>query len=552
MKIFDVYNNKIEKDIRVPEYICKEAKNGTPCFWFCREGDEMTAYLCFKSVSVAAVIRKGEVIFNPGLRKFFISYNPISCFYYDNGDINEVYGDLICLGFNNVVKTNAVSLMMLATKFPREKDLCKMDFIKDVEIPEYVAENTKHVNWVAGYSYIQPCGNDEFMIRLYSSYHGQVMEHSRIWAKKGHSTFFRSYKGEFYVDRWPSINHMDFTIARTEPEVEGSWLDKIGRDSLSICVGLYNKKFEAMSKAGIENVYQRLIEYIQEKDSFYDGICSLFGTCKKNAATFEDMVDFPLKAMRVFNVNTDVIVSMKWYRKIFGRKLLSSIGSDRLQEIINWMSSCTNAYGPDVYELLFKMSHAYGVKNIINYMDYLIKDHMPYTIFRLYSDYISLVDDCNLDRTAFRWKIKKDRIKRMHDSAVETANEEENGELEARYGEKIKKRTEELKEYEYSYKDLFIRIPECAMDFIREADELNNCLKGYIQKAAEGETDILFIRKNKKPDEPYFALEIRDGIVRQCHGHDNCSITEDIAKFLWHFCREKGIEYSNVLPVLDV
>ena len=50
---------------------------------------------------------------------------------------------------------------------------------------------------------------------------------------------------------------------------------------------------------------------------------------------------------------------------------------------------------------------------------------------------------------------------------------------------------------------------------------MGNCLGTYVDKVANGNTSIFFIRKINAPDKEYFAMEYRDGKVVQLHCKGN-------------------------------
>lgn len=70
---------------------------------------------------------------------------------------------------------------------------------------------------------------------------------------------------------------------------------------------------------------------------------------------------------------------------------------------------------------------------------------------------------------------------------------------------------------------LKVFVPETPDELRREGARMGNCLGTYVDKVANGNTSIFFIRKINAPDKEYFAMEYRDGKIVQLHGKGNCT-----------------------------
>lgn len=71
--------------------------------------------------------------------------------------------------------------------------------------------------------------------------------------------------------------------------------------------------------------------------------------------------------------------------------------------------------------------------------------------------------------------------------------------------------------WEFETDELFIKLPQSAEDFKKEADYQNNCVyRSYLETAVQGDTNIIFIRKKSKPEVPYITCEVgNDGHIWQ-------------------------------------
>ena len=85
------------------------------------------------------------------------------------------------------------------------------------------------------------------------------------------------------------------------------------------------------------------------------------------------------------------------------------------------------------------------------------------------------------------------------------------------------RRAEKLAAWRYEADGLLIRPAADADELIAEGASLHHCVGGYADRMADGETDIFFVRRLDKPDEPYYTLELKDRRVVQCRTLHNAS-----------------------------
>lgn len=84
-----------------------------------------------------------------------------------------------------------------------------------------------------------------------------------------------------------------------------------------------------------------------------------------------------------------------------------------------------------------------------------------------------------------------------------------------------------------------IVIPKTLNDIVKEGQELHHCVGNYIDRAADGSTDILFLREKDKEDVPFYTIEVRGLEIIQYRGaynnqHNN-PVPESIKKFMHQF-----------------
>lgn len=85
-----------------------------------------------------------------------------------------------------------------------------------------------------------------------------------------------------------------------------------------------------------------------------------------------------------------------------------------------------------------------------------------------------------------------------------------------------------------------IRPAKSTQELIREGEKLSHCVGTYAERYANREVNILVIRKKKNSEEPFYTMEIsKNKIIIQCRGKRNCSMTDEIKKFVEQY--EKDI-----------
>lgn len=105
---------------------------------------------------------------------------------------------------------------------------------------------------------------------------------------------------------------------------------------------------------------------------------------------------------------------------------------------------------------------------------------------------------------------------------------------------KTKERMKELEKYKFQYEGLLIRAPKTSKEIIKEGKIQHICVGGYAKRHADGATNILFIRKVDKPNEPFYTVEVNNNNkVVQVRGKRNIEATEEVKKFMEVFKAEK-------------
>lgn len=97
----------------------------------------------------------------------------------------------------------------------------------------------------------------------------------------------------------------------------------------------------------------------------------------------------------------------------------------------------------------------------------------------------------------------------------------------------LRKRVKKIrKDYEAKSSIFVIVWPQSKIDFEKEGQLQHNCVGGYFERCAKGETTVFFLRKKEEPEKPFCTVEFRDGKLIQCRTIYNGSAPEDAMKYM--------------------
>lgn len=98
----------------------------------------------------------------------------------------------------------------------------------------------------------------------------------------------------------------------------------------------------------------------------------------------------------------------------------------------------------------------------------------------------------------------------------------------------------------YSNKSFAILLPKKPEELATEGRKLNHCVRSYIKRVLDGETNILFLRKTDDMDTPFYTIEVdNDNVIQQVHGFCNSYATEEVSCFVREWAKAKKLHMSN-------
>ena len=86
--------------------------------------------------------------------------------------------------------------------------------------------------------------------------------------------------------------------------------------------------------------------------------------------------------------------------------------------------------------------------------------------------------------------------------------------------------------YDTKSKKFLIVWPMSKADFDKEGQRQHNCVGGYFERCAKGETTVFFVRNADEPDKPYATVEFDEGRLVQCRIAYNRDAPEDVMKYM--------------------
>lgn len=171
----------------------------------------------------------------------------------------------------------------------------------------------------------------------------------------------------------------------------------------------------------------------------------------------------------------------------------------------------------------------------------------PYTAANEWLDYLvaSRVIGCDLKDKRVKYP---SALRTEHDKVVYKKNIIENEEFEERF----KKVTDEYgKKFAYKGKDFVMTYPKTISDLFEEGRVLNHCVGSYGDAIKSGNSIVLFIRKKKEIDTPYFTLEVdpTHNAVTQIGGYSDVAPhhirNKELIEFIKEWAEKKEVSYST-------
>ena len=247
------------------------------------------------------------------------------------------------------------------------------------------------------------------------------------------------------------------------------------------------------------------------------------------------------------------------------------------QDICNYIAEFINSnsynYGTSIADLVH--GHSTGYRRYSNKYDTPLTDDEKKWIMKLFrmeakhagcinlfDDIVKLYNRLNNKPDIDIYNVKGyEDMTRLHDAliqiqiqedqerkALQNASEREKMEILKKKFDKLQE--DRVKKFEYDGDDFCIRVPHDLTDITREGIILNHCVGGYVEKHAQGATNIIFLRSKADENAPFYTLEItNNNRVVQIHGKHNRWLgnNPEAVPFMYKYLNHLGAIYDTKL-----
>lgn len=193
------------------------------------------------------------------------------------------------------------------------------------------------------------------------------------------------------------------------------------------------------------------------------------------------------------------------------------------------------------FEKIWSLLPAFSSRRIGEYLDtqkYIESHGLWY-----YRDYLEMANDCGAPLNEQKTAFPKD-LKKAHDEMQEKRKLI----IDRITAKKFAKRHLQLVAagFEYHHGGIYAVLPKDPAEIVKEGKALHHCVGGYVQRVADGVSNIVFIRH--KDGKSWFTLEIAPKSLDfvQCYGDHNrttglfnrgTNYDPEVGKFLYHYRR---------------
>ena len=145
-----------------------------------------------------------------------------------------------------------------------------------------------------------------------------------------------------------------------------------------------------------------------------------------------------------------------------------------------------------------------------------------------YRDYLDMCHKLGYDMKNSFVLYPKD-LQKSHDKAARRIKHRKDAKIKRDFIAVYQKLSGRL---DFEKDGLKIVYPDTPDDVIKEGHALHHCVGGYVERAANKECVILFLRKSSDESKPFYTIEVRGQKAVQVRGTGNCSMTPEVEAFI--------------------
>ena len=155
---------------------------------------------------------------------------------------------------------------------------------------------------------------------------------------------------------------------------------------------------------------------------------------------------------------------------------------------------------------------------------------------------------------------KMSDLVRIHDALVDIQirerqerearyNAQRAAELEKKHKKFAKENAERIAKYDYEESDcdFVVRTPRELNEIMKEGIALHHCVGGYVERHADGYTNILFLRRKNDIEHSFYTIEIKNDKLIQIHGSCNKWLGNDpeAIPFVYRYLKQLGVSFDE-------
>ena len=250
-----------------------------------------------------------------------------------------------------------------------------------------------------------------------------------------------------------------------------------------------------------------------------------------------------------WDVQTCIIKNAKY---MVGDEMLPSLTNKQTDELFFIIKKDYEYYTYYIFSCFKLLREMYSLKTAFSMVNDFIKIQRKIRrydnrchIASFYKDYLIMIKELGMANVYHPQFKDKNDIQKMHDEIFEIYNVKKT----IIQNEKFAKRIEVLKKFEYVDNDFSVVAPKEAEDLANEGIKLHHCVKSYIGRVANGETNIVFIRENTDLEKPFFTVEItNDNTIQQVHGFGNRNANTEpgLTEFVEKWAKDKNLMLHDI------
>ena len=296
------------------------------------------------------------------------------------------------------------------------------------------------------------------------------------------------------------------------------------------------------------NIFADFKEFLKEE-------CGYFDLSKKSAKAILGINDFQIKIINSIekqmykplqcnNTFYESVPILKFTKNILGKDDISSLSDTQSEKLLSFLSLDSDKM--PMYDILFLLTKLYSI-TVFSFIDKLMHLYERGSYFTIcdYRDSLKMIDDMEASDIFDPHFETAAEITHLHYLTTEVYNERKSF-FESK---KIEKRADTWKKFEYADSDFSVVAPKTADDIAKEGITLHHCATSYIERVADGKTNIVFIRKNTSLEKPFFTVEITNyNTIQQVHGFGNRNADTEpgLTEFVEKWAASKHLLLNNI------